>query len=51
MREGEADESGRGAAMHRYVIRRLLLASPVLLLSSLIVFGLMRVMPEDEREL
>ena len=31
--------------MHKYVIRRLLLAVPVLLLSSLIVFGLMRVMP------
>ena len=28
--------------MHRYVIRRLLLALPVLALSSLIVFGLMR---------
>src|SRR5256885_11432947 len=33
--------------MHKYVIRRLLLAIPVLLLSSLIVFGLMRVMPGD----
>ena len=33
--------------MHRYVIRRLLLALPVLALSSLIVFGLMRVMPGD----
>ncbi|MGH7355691.1 MAG: ABC transporter permease [Candidatus Rokuibacteriota bacterium] len=33
--------------MHKYVIRRLLLAFPVLLLSSLIVFGLMRVMPGD----
>jgi peptide/nickel transport system permease protein len=33
--------------MHKYVIRRLLLALPVLLLSSLIVFGLMRVMPGD----
>jgi peptide/nickel transport system permease protein len=33
--------------MHKYVIRRLLLAAPVLLLSSLIVFGLMRVMPGD----
>jgi ABC-type dipeptide/oligopeptide/nickel transport system permease component len=33
--------------MHRYVVRRLLLAVPVLLLSSLIVFGLMRVMPGD----
>ena len=33
--------------MHKYVIRRLLLAVPVLVLSSLIVFGLMRVMPED----
>ena len=33
--------------MHKYVIRRLLLAIPVLLISSLIVFGLMRVMPGD----
>jgi peptide/nickel transport system permease protein len=33
--------------MHKYVVRRLLLAVPVLLLSSLIVFGLMRVMPGD----
>src|SRR5207237_9240680 len=33
--------------MQKYVIRRLLLAIPVLLLSSLIVFGLMRVMPGD----
>jgi peptide/nickel transport system permease protein len=33
--------------MHKYVLRRLLLAVPVLLLSSLIVFGLMRVMPGD----
>src|SRR5712692_5402777 len=33
--------------MHKYIIRRLLLAVPVLLLSSLIVFGLMRVMPGD----
>jgi peptide/nickel transport system permease protein len=33
--------------MHKYVIRRLFLAVPVLLLSSLIVFGLMRVMPGD----
>jgi peptide/nickel transport system permease protein len=33
--------------MHKYVLRRLLLAFPVLLLSSLIVFGLMRVMPGD----
>jgi peptide/nickel transport system permease protein len=33
--------------MHKYIIRRLLLAIPVLLLSSLIVFGLMRVMPGD----
>jgi peptide/nickel transport system permease protein len=31
--------------MHKYIIRRLLLAIPVLLISSLIVFGLMRVMP------
>ena len=33
--------------MYKYVLRRLLLAVPVLLLSSLIVFGLMRVMPGD----
>jgi peptide/nickel transport system permease protein len=33
--------------MHKYVIRRLLLAIPVLMLSSLVVFGLMRVMPGD----
>ena len=33
--------------MYKYVIRRLLLSIPVLLLSSLIVFGLMRVMPGD----
>jgi peptide/nickel transport system permease protein len=33
--------------MQKYVIRRLLLAIPVLLISSLIVFGLMRVMPGD----
>jgi len=33
--------------MHKYIISRLLLAVPVLLLSSLIVFGLMRVMPGD----
>jgi peptide/nickel transport system permease protein len=33
--------------MHKYIIRRLLLAIPVVLLSSLIVFGLMRVMPGD----
>jgi peptide/nickel transport system permease protein len=33
--------------MYKYVIRRLLLAIPVLLLSSLIVFSLMRVMPGD----
>ena len=33
--------------MYKYVIRRLLLAIPVLLLSSLIVFALMRVMPGD----
>ncbi len=33
--------------MYKYVIRRLVLAVPVLLLSSLIVFGLMRVMPGD----
>ena len=30
-----------------YVVRRVLLAIPVLLLSSLVVFGLMRVMPGD----
>ena len=33
--------------MYKYVLRRLLLAIPVLLLSSVIVFGLMRVMPGD----
>jgi peptide/nickel transport system permease protein len=33
--------------MSIYVMRRLLLAIPVLLLSSLVVFGLMRVMPGD----
>ena len=33
--------------MYKYVLRRLLLAVPVLVLSSLIVFGLMRVMPGD----
>jgi peptide/nickel transport system permease protein len=33
--------------MHKYVLRRVLLAVPVLVLSSLIVFGLMRVMPGD----
>jgi peptide/nickel transport system permease protein len=33
--------------MYKYVLRRLLLAVPVLLLSSLIVFALMRVMPGD----
>src|SRR5512145_1597712 len=33
--------------MYKYVVRRLMLAIPVLLLSSLIVFGLMRVMPGD----
>jgi len=33
--------------MSIYVVRRLLLAIPVLLLSSLVVFGLMRVMPGD----
>jgi peptide/nickel transport system permease protein len=33
--------------MYIYALRRLLLAIPVLLLSSLIVFGLMRVMPGD----
>src|SRR6266849_919323 len=33
--------------MYKYTLRRLLLAAPVLLLSSLIVFGLMRVMPGD----
>jgi peptide/nickel transport system permease protein len=33
--------------MHKYILRRLLLAIPVLLLASLIVFGLMRVMPGD----
>ena len=33
--------------MGKYLLRRLLLAIPVLLLSSVIVFGLMRVMPGD----
>jgi peptide/nickel transport system permease protein len=33
--------------MYKYVVRRLLMAIPVLLISSLIVFGLMRVMPGD----
>lgn len=33
--------------MHKYIVRRLLLAIPVLLIASLIVFGLMRVMPGD----
>ena len=33
--------------MYKYVLRRIFLAVPVLLLSSLIVFGLMRVMPGD----
>jgi peptide/nickel transport system permease protein len=33
--------------MYKYVLRRLLLAIPVLLLSSMIVFALMRVMPGD----
>ena len=33
--------------MYKYVLRRVLLAVPVLVLSSLIVFGLMRVMPGD----
>ena len=33
--------------MYKYVVRRFLLAVPVLLLSSLIVFSLMRVMPGD----
>src|SRR5262245_5212767 len=33
--------------MHKYILRRLLLAIPVLVLSSLVVFGLMRVMPGD----
>src|SRR5262252_5814758 len=33
--------------MHKYILRRLLLAVPVLVLSSVIVFGLMRVMPGD----
>ena len=33
--------------MHKYVLRRVLLAVPVLVLSSLIVFSLMRVMPGD----
>src|SRR5262250_3728536 len=33
--------------MYKYVLRRLLMAVPVLVLSSLIVFALMRVMPGD----
>jgi peptide/nickel transport system permease protein len=33
--------------MGKYLLRRLLMAIPVLLLSSVIVFGLMRVMPGD----
>ena len=33
--------------MHKYVMRRLLLVIPVLVLSSLVVFGLLRVMPGD----
>jgi len=33
--------------MYTYALRRLLLAIPVLLLSSVIVFGLMRIMPGD----
>jgi len=33
--------------VYKYILRRLLLAVPVLVLSSLIVFGLMRVMPGD----
>jgi len=33
--------------MYKYVLRRLILAIPVLVLSSLVVFGLMRIMPGD----
>jgi len=33
--------------MYKYILRRLFLAVPVLILSSLIVFSLMRVMPGD----
>lgn len=33
--------------MYKYVIRRLFLAIPVLILASLVVFGLMRIMPGD----
>ena len=33
--------------MYKYVARRLLMSIPVVVLSSLIVFGLMRVMPGD----
>jgi len=33
--------------VYKYVLRRVMLAVPVLVLSSLIVFGLMRVMPGD----
>src|SRR4029453_9609026 len=36
-----------GGPVYKYVLRRALLAVPVLVLSSLIVFGLMRVMPGD----
>ena len=33
--------------MYQYVLRRVVLAIPVLILSSLVVFGLMRIMPGD----
>jgi peptide/nickel transport system permease protein len=33
--------------MHKYIARRFLLSIPVLIMASLIVFGLMRVMPGD----
>ena len=38
---------GEPPGMYKYVMRRLLLVIPVLVLSSLVVFGLMRVMPGD----
>jgi ABC-type dipeptide/oligopeptide/nickel transport system permease component len=37
--------------MYKYVLRRVLLAVPVLVLSSLIVFGLMRVIPATRSRL
>ena len=46
-RRSGCEAAKKRGPMYKYVIRRLLLAVPVLLLSSLIVFGLMRVMPGD----